>query len=219
MWQLILKGGLWQLFQRGGPVMYPIFFCSIIALAVVIDRVYHLRRAKVDTEKFMEEISSKLKRNRIVEAIDMCEQTPGPIASILKAGLLKHDRSRQEVREAVEDAALYEVPRLEKYMNILATVTTVSPLLGLLGTVTGMVGAFQVIEEKAGSLAPVNPGDLAAGIWEALLTTVFGLCVAIPALLTYNWLTTWVNRFVLDMERSATELVNLLGQKREKDAV
>ena len=219
MWQLILKGGLWQLFQRGGPVMYPIFFCSIIALAVVIDRVYHLRRAKVDTEKFMEEISSKLKRNRIVEAIDMCEQTPGPIASILKAGLLKHDRSRQEVREAVEDAALYEVPRLEKFMNILATVTTVSPLLGLLGTVTGMVGAFQVIEEKAGSLAPVNPGDLAAGIWEALLTTVFGLCVAIPALLTYNWLTTWVNRFVLDMERSATELVNLLGQKREKDAV
>ena len=219
MWQMILKGGLWQLFQRGGPVMYPIFFCSIIALAVVIDRVYHLRRAKVDTEKFMEEISSKLKRNRIVEAIDMCEQTPGPIASILKAGLLKHDRSRPEVREAVEDAALYEVPRLEKYMNILATVTTVSPLLGLLGTVTGMVGAFQIIEEKAGSLAPVNPGDLAAGIWEALLTTVFGLCVAIPALIAYNWLMTWVNRFVLDMERSATELVNLLGQKREKDAV
>ena len=219
MWQMILKGGLWQLFQRGGPVMYPIFFCSIIALAVVIDRVYHLRRAKVDTEKFMEEVSSRLKRNRIVEAIDMCEQTPGPIASILKAGLLKHDRSRQEVREAVEDAALYEVPRLEKFLNILATVTHVSPLLGLLGTVTGMVGAFQIIEEKAGSLAPVNPGDLAAGIWEALLTTVFGLCVAIPALIAYNWLTTWVNRFVLDMERSATELVNLLGQKREKDAV
>lgn len=219
MWQLILKGGLWQLFQRGGPVMVPIFFCSIIALAVVIDRIYHLRRAKVDTEKFMEEISLKLKRNRIVEAIDMCEQTPGPIASILKAGLLKHDRGRQEVREAIEDAALYEVPRLEKFLNILATVTTVSPLLGLLGTVTGMVGAFQVIEEKAGSLHPVNPGDLAAGIWEALLTTVFGLCVAIPALLAYNWLTTWVNRFVLDMERSATELVNVLGQKREKDAV
>ena len=219
MWHMILHGGLWELFRRGGPVMYPILFCSIIALAVVIDRIYHLRRAKVDTEKFMETISTTLKRNRIVEAIDMCEQTPGPIASILKAGLLKHDRPREEIRDAVEDAALYEVPRLERHLNLLATAAHIAPLLGLLGTVTGMVSAFQIIEEKAGNLGPVNPGDLAAGIWEALLTTVFGLCVAIPALVAYNWLNTWVNRFVLDMERSATELVNVLSQKRESDAL
>ncbi len=219
MWQMILKGGLWQLFQRGGPVMYPIFFCSIIALAVVIDRVYHLRRAKVDTEKFMQSIKEALRRNGVVEDIDKFEQTPGPVAHILKAGLLRHDRPRQEVRDAIEDAGLFEVPRLEKYLNVLATVSHVAPLLGLLGTVTGMVSAFQVIEEKSTSLGPVNPGDLAAGIWEALLTTVFGLCVAIPAVVAYNWLTTWVNRFVLDMERSATELVNVLGQKREIDEV
>jgi len=219
MWQTILKGGLWDLFQRGGPVMWPILICSIIAMAIVMDRIYHLRRAKVDTDKFMEEISVVLKRNRIVEAIDKCEQTPGPIASILKAGILKHDRARQEIRESIEDAALYEVPRLEKYLNVLSTVTHISPLLGLLGTVTGMVSAFQIIEEKATNLGPVNPGDLAAGIWEALLTTVFGLCVAIPSLVAYNWLTSWVNRFVLDMERSATELVNLLGRKREDDAL
>lgn len=219
MWQIILRGGLWDLYQRGGPVMYPILFCSIIAMAVVIDRIFHLRRAKIDTEKFMEAISVSLRRNRVVEAIDMCEQTPGPIAHILKAGLLKHDRPRQEIRDAIEDAGLYEVPRLEKYLNVLASAAHVSPLLGLLGTVTGMVSAFQVIEEKATQFGPVNPGDLAAGIWEALLTTVFGLCVAIPSLVAYNWLTTWVSRFVLDMERSATELINLLGQKRESDAL
>ncbi len=219
MWQIILRGGLWELFQRGGPVMYPILFCSVIALAVVLDRIYHLRRARVDTEHFMEQISGLMRRNRVVEAIDKCEEAPGPIAHILRAGLLKHDRPRQEIRDAIEDAGLFEVPRLQRYMNVLATVAHVSPLLGLLGTVTGMVSAFQVIEEKAANFGPVNPGDLAAGIWEALLTTVFGLCVAIPALVAYNWLMSWVNRFILDMERSATELVNLLGQKREADEV
>jgi len=215
MWQLILDGGLWDLFQRGGPLVYPILFCSIIALAVVMDRIYHLRRAKVDTEKFMERVSNALRRNRVVETIDMCEATPGPIAHILKAGLLKHDRPRQEVRDAIEDAGLFEVPRLQKYLNVLGTVAHVTPLLGLLGTVTGMVSAFQVIEEKAAHFGPVNPGDLAAGIWEALLTTVFGLCVAIPSLVAYNWLMSWVNRFVLDMELSARELVNVLSQKGE----
>lgn len=215
MWQMLLQGGLWDLFQRGGPVMYPILFCSVVALAVVIDRIYHLRRARVDTEKFMETISEALRKNRIVEAMDLCEGTPGPIAHILRAGLLKHDRPPQEVRDGIEDAALHEIPRLERYLNVLATVANVSPLLGLLGTVTGMVSAFQVIEEKASHFGPVNPGDLAAGIWEALLTTVFGLCVAIPSLVAYNWLTSWVKRFVLDMERSATELLNLLSQRRE----
>ena len=219
MWQMILHGGIWDLFQKGGPVMYPIVFCSIVALAVVIDRIYHLRRARVDTEKFVESISGALRRNRVVEAIDMCEQTPGPVAHILKAGLLKHDRPRQEVRDAIEDAGLFEIPRLEKYLNVLGTVAHVSPLLGLLGTVTGMVSAFQIIQEKASNLGPVNPGDLAAGIWEALLTTVFGLCVAIPSVVAYNWLRTWVNRFVLDMERSATELVNVLSQRREGDEI
>ncbi len=219
MWKMIMHGGLWDLFQRGGPVMYPILFCSIIALAIVIDRIYHLRRARIDTEKYMGTVAELLKRNRIVEAIDLCDQTPGPIAHILKAGLLKHDRPRQEIRDTIEDAALFEVPRLEKYLNVLATVGHVGPLLGVLGTVTGMVSAFQVIEEKASNLGPVNPGDLAAGVWEAVLHPVFGLCVAIPSLVAYNWLTTWVNRFVLDMERSATELVNMLGQKRESDAL
>ena len=219
MWKIIIKGGLWDLFLKGGPVMVPILLCSIVALAVVMDRLYHLRKAKIDTERFLETISSSLKRNRVVEAMDLCDQTPGPIAHILKAGIMKHDRPTPEVRQAIEDAAVPEVSRLERYLAVLATVAHISPLLGLLGTVTGMVSAFQVIEEKATAMSQVNPGDLAAGIWEALLTTVFGLCVAIPALVAYNWLVHWVNHFVIDMERSAAELVDLLGQRRESDAV
>ncbi len=219
MWQTILKGGLWELFIRGGPVMWPILICSIVAFAVVMDRVYHLRKAKIDTDRFLETISSSLKRNRIVEAMDLCDQTPGPIAHILKAGIMRHDRSRQEIREAIEEAGVQEVSRLERYLAVLATVAQVAPLLGLLGTVTGMVNAFQIIQEKATAMSQVNPGDLAGGIWEALLTTVFGLCVAIPALVAFNWLVNWVNHFVMDMERSAAELVDVLGQRREVDAI
>jgi len=219
MWQMVIQGGLWELFRRGGPVMVPILFCSIVALAVVLDRVYHLRKAKVDTERFLETVSSHVKRNRIVEAMDFCDQTPGPIARIVKAGILKHDRPPQEIREAIEDAGVQEVSRLERYLGVLATCAQISPLLGLLGTVTGMVTAFQVIQEKATAMTQVNPGDLAGGIWEALLTTVFGLCVAIPALVAYNWLVNWVNHFVIEMERSAAELVEILGQRRESDAV
>ena len=201
--------------QRGGPIMWPILLCSVVAFAIVIERLVQLRRAQIDTKAFMEQISKSLKRNKIMEALELCERTPGPIARILKAGILKHDRARAEVREAIEDASIHEVPRLEKNLPVLATVAHISPLLGLLGTVTGMVSAFQVIETKASGMNPVNPGDLAAGIWEALLTTVAGLCVAIPTFVAYNYLVSRVDGFVLDMERSATDLLNILAEKRD----
>lgn len=210
---------MWELFIKGGPLMVLIALCSVIAVGIVIERLWHIRRAQINTEEFMETISGILKRNRIVDAIDMCNATPGPIAHILKAGILKHDRTRADIKEAIADAGLYEVPRLEKNLGALATIAHVTPLLGLLGTVTGMVRAFQVIEQKATAIVPVNPGDLAGGIWEALITTVAGLTVAIPAYVAYNFLVSKVDGFVLEMEKSATDLVNILGMKREDDEV
>ena len=204
---------MWSMIQKGGPLMYLIILCSIMAFAVLLERLYHLYRARINTNKFMEEIVNVLRRNRIMEALDICDKTPGPIANILKAGIMKHDRSRPEIREAIEETALYEVPRLEKNLGVLATVAHITPLLGLLGTVIGMVRAFQVIQDKATLLQPVNPGDLAGGIWEALITTVAGLAVAIPTYVVYNYLVSRVNGFVLDMEKSATDLVNILTQK------
>lgn len=199
---------------KGGPVMIPILLCSVLAFAIVIERFIFLQRARIDTKKFMDDISTSLKRNRIMEAIDMCEQTPGPIANILKAGILKHDRTRHEIREAIEDAGLHEIPRLEKNVGLLATIAHISPLLGLLGTVTGMVRAFQIVQEKSTALNPVSPGDLAGGIWEALITTVAGLVVAIPTLAAYNYFVSRVNNFILEIETSATDLINILSEKR-----
>ena len=207
---------MWDVIQRGGPIRYLIILCSVLAVAVVLERLYNLYRAKINTKEFMTDVATRLKRNKIMEAIDMCNSTPGPIAQIMKAGILKHDRPRSEIREAIEDAGVHEVPRLEKNLGVLATIAHISPLLGLLGTVTGMVRAFQVIQEKATSLYPVNPGDLAGGIWEALITTVAGLSVAIPTFVAYNYLVSRVDGFVLDMEKSATDLVNILTMRSDK---
>lgn len=210
---------MWEMLVKGGPLMYPIVLCSVIALAVFIERLWYLRRAEINTGEFMEDIAETLRRNKIMEAIDKCNAMPGPIAKILKAGILKHDRPRADIKEAIEDAALHEVPQLEKNLSVLATIAHIAPLLGLLGTVTGMLKAFQVIEQKATALVPVNPADLAGGIWEALIATVTGLAIAIPAYVAYNFLVTRVDGFVLEMEKSATDLVNILGSKREEDEV
>jgi len=206
---------MWDLIQKGGPMMYLIISASVIAVGVVIDRIYNLNKARIDANKFMDEITAVLKRNKIIEAIEMCNKTPGPIAHIIKAGILKHDRSRPEIKEAVEEAAGMEIPRLEKHLPVLATIAHIAPLLGLLGTVTGMIRSFQVIQQKALNMVPVNPGDLAGGIWEALLATLAGLAVAIPTYVAYNYLTSRINNLVYDMEASATDLVNLLSSRRD----
>ena len=206
---------MWEFIVKGGPIMGLIILCSITAFAVFIERMWCLRNAKIDTKRFMREISAKVKSNKVMEALDMCNATRGPIARILKSGIMKYDRPRQDIKEAIEDAGIHEVPLLEKNLGVLATIAHIAPLLGLLGTVVGMLKAFQVIEEKAMSMGPVNPGDLAGGIWEALITTVAGLSVAIPTYVVYNYLVSRTDNFVLDMEKSATELVNVLSDQRE----
>lgn len=206
---------MWDMIQRGGPVMYLIIILSIIAFGVVIERIYNFNRARVDSQKFMDDILKHLKRNKIIEAIEMCNQTPGPIAHIIKAGILKHDRSKAEIKEAIDEAAQLEIPRLEKHLPIIATIAHIAPLLGLLGTVSGMIKAFQIIQMKALTMTPVNPGDLSGGIWEALLATLAGLAVAIPTYVVYNYLVNQVDNLVYEMERSATDLVNLLSSRRD----
>ncbi|MCM8800262.1 MAG: MotA/TolQ/ExbB proton channel family protein, partial [Candidatus Omnitrophica bacterium] len=144
--------------------------------------------------------------------IQLCDEAKNPIANILKAGILKFDRSREQIKEAIEEASLYEIPILEKNLSMLATIAHISPLLGLLGTVTGMVRCFYTIQIKTSSFNPVSAADLAGGIWEALLTTVFGLMVAIPTFVAYNYLVSRLNNIILEMEKASTELVNFLSQ-------
>ena len=208
----LYKMSLWQTFLAGGPVMWPILLCSIFALAIILDKFWHLNKIRIDTQQFLSSILDKMKRHQVKEALEICEKTKSPISHILKAGILKYDRPRPQIKEAIEDASLYEIPRLEKNLSMLATIAHISPLLGLLGTVTGMVRCFQTIQAKATSFHPVSPGDLAGGIWEALLTTVAGLIVAIPTFIVYNYLVSHINSFILEMEKASTELVNFLTE-------
>lgn len=208
IWQM----NFWKLFLAGGPIMWPILISSIWALAIVIEKLWYLRKIKIDSTYFLRNILEKLKHQRIKEAIYDCDKTLSPVGQILKAGILKHGKSRAEIKEAIEDASLYEIPILEKNLTALATIAHISPLLGLLGTVTGMVSCFNTIQLKSTASHPVSPGDLAGGIWEALLTTVAGLVVAIPVFIIYNYLVGRVNSMILEMEKAATELVNFLTE-------
>ncbi len=192
---------------QGGILMWPIIACSIVGLAVSIERFISLRRASIDTREFMDTMRQVLRQNRIQEAIDICDETDAPVARIMKAGIMKHDRTKEEIREAIDDAGHFEVPRLERYLSALATCANIAPLLGLLGTVSGMIKAFAQIQNKRGQ---VNPSDLAEGIGNALVTTAAGLTVAIPMLVVYNYYVSRVDNMVIEMEISSSELLELL---------
>ncbi|NLV45493.1 MAG: MotA/TolQ/ExbB proton channel family protein [Candidatus Hydrogenedentes bacterium] len=192
---------------RGGILMWPIMLCSIIGLAVIIERFFALRRADIDTREFMDVMRQLLRQNRIREAIEVCDEAQVPVARIMKAGILKHNRSKEDIREAIEDAGRFEIPRLERYLSALATCSNIAPLLGLLGTVQGLIKAFSQIQLKGGQ---VKPSDLAEGIGNALITTAAGLTVAIPIIVIYNYFVTRVDGMVLEMEMSSSELIELL---------
>ncbi len=195
--------------------MYPILLCSIIGFGIILERLYYFHKINIDAVVFMNTIEDALKRNKIAEAVKTCEDIKCPIAVIVKAGLLKHDRPRQEIREAIEDAGHQEVSKIERHVKILATIAHISPLLGLLGTVVGMAKVFQIIQIKTAAFNPVSAVDLAGGVWQALLTTTAGLMVAVPAIAAYHYLSAKVQDFALEMERSATELINIISQRVE----
>ncbi|HPJ72882.1 MAG TPA: MotA/TolQ/ExbB proton channel family protein [bacterium] len=196
-----------SLLQQGGFLMYVILLCSVVGLAVFLEKLYHLHRAAIDPEPLLLRVRELVGEANTASALSLCRETPGPVAHIIAAGLSKAGLARPEIKEAIEDAGLREVSRLESRLGILATVAHISPLLGLLGTVLGMIRTFRTIENLDGL---VNPSNLAGGIWEALLTTAFGLIVAIAAFVAYNFLVSRVEKMVGQMEVSAVEIADLL---------
>ena len=205
---------LLEMFVKGGMIMYPILLCSLVAVYVVIERYLALRKAQLDVGQFMLKIKSILQRGDIDGVHAYCSDKNAPIAAIIRRGITKHDQGEEKMRVAVEDAGRAEVYHLERGLSWLASIAGIAPMLGFLGTVTGMVSAFQAIETLGGV---VNPSDLAGGIWEALITTVFGLVVGIPAAAAYNYFVTRVARFVHDMEVATTEFLDVL-ERHEREA-
>ena len=190
--------------------MVPLLLLSVVALGIFLERLYHFQRATIHADEFLRGLRNVLQRGNVTEALSICDNTPGPVAHIIKAAVQKADRSRDEIRQAMEVAGLTEVPRLEKHLVGLATIAQVAPLLGLLGTVLGMIEGFSAVE-KSGYL---RVDQISHAVWVALYTTAGGLAVAIPTYVAYNYLVRRVDGFVLEMEKSAAAILDFFAERK-----
>lgn len=194
------------LFFKGGPVMYPLLLLSVAGLGFIVERFIHYSKARINTESFLQEMTKVLKAKDLKKATELAENTRGPIASIMRAGLHKVDKGRVEVERAIELAGGLEMARLERGLLALSSISNLAPLLGFLGTVTGMINSFDAIAKQGLN----DPGLVAGGISEALITTAAGLIVAIPVSAAFNYFTATVSRMVLEMEESSSILLDYI---------
>ena len=194
-----------SLMVKGGWIMVLIALCSIIGSWVYIERLMAIKRLDAGATRVMDLIRSLVSAGRVPEAMERLANVEASVATVLRAGLDTYGKGRDAVREALEAAANRETFELERHTNTLATVAGIAPLLGFLGTVLGMIKAFQQIENLGGN---VNATVLAGGIWEAMVTTAAGLIVGIPAIVAYNHLTNRIGSMVAEMDQAGNELLN-----------
>jgi len=210
---------VWELLQAGGPLMYPIYFCSFLMVAFAIERAVSLRRSKVLPPEFVQNLRG-LVRTRPLDGekvLTYCQANPSPVSRIFQVAVKRLGRPLPDVEKAIEDAGAREVRDLRKYTRVLSGVASVAPLLGLLGTVLGMIGAFQ----ELGAGKPIGSGAgeaLAGNIYEALVTTASGLAVAIPSLVLYLIITSRIDRLVAEMDNLSMEFVESLAEEKQDAA-
>lgn len=190
---------------KGGLVMWPLFACAIASVAVMIERYFALRGLLRGSRGLADQVRSSLAAGRVRPAIAIVEAHPGPIAHVLKAAVENRGLGRQDLEHLITEVAMEETPGLSRGLGVLDTVITVAPLLGLLGTVTGMISAFQVVAVSTGLSAPTQ---ITGGVAAALIATATGLAIAIATLVGYNYLTELVRRIVSEMEMAATQIIN-----------
>ncbi len=200
-------------FTKGGIFMYPILLCSITALAIFIERLWNLRWKHVIPQDFIGDVEQFIRREKIPDAALICQQNPSSMARILLVGIKNFGRKREVIKEYLEEVGRQESASLERFVEGLGTIAGVSTLLGLLGTISGMIRVFSVISTQT----VINPASLAGGISEALITTYAGLSVAIPTLVMYKYLQSKTQTLILQMEEHSIRLVDLLKQKEESD--
>lgn len=196
-------------------MMVPIILCSIFSLTIIIERIlFYFSFLRFNPQNLISKIVDCVRKNKISEAVDVCEKNPFYITNIVKAGLVYYESSREIVKESMDAAALYEIPRLEKNVNSLNMISQIAPLLGFLGTAIGLLKGFYAISEKALNVGEIAQSDLALGLGQALVVTVSGLSVALIAAIAYGYFVHKVNFYILETERAASELLEALAQRR-----
>ena len=194
--------------------MWLILLCSITALGVFAERILYLHRASIHTGDFLRGLANLLRKKNFAEAVQECAGTPGPVPRVLHAMLLRHSAPRAELREIALEAGQLEVPRLERNLALLGTIAYATPLLGLLGTILGLMSAFQQISAHGGY---ATAAEIAAGVYESLLTSAAALTVAIPAFVAHSYISARVNDVLHDIERAAIETIEILNEPSENE--
>lgn len=201
-----------EYFNQGGFFMWPILFCLILGIAISIERFISLSRATVNTRKFLTDVTTALDKGGTQAAIDVCQETKGPVASIFHMGLVRSERGPDHVEKAISNAGSIEMAFLERGLIWLSTFITVAPMLGFTGTVQGMIIAFDDIKRAN----DIQPSIVAGGISTALLTTLFGLVAAIVLQVCHNYFIAKIDRLVIDMEEASSELIDHLVTREGK---
>ncbi len=202
-----------ELFKAGGWLMLPLFICSIIAIGIIAERFWSLQNKHISPPELVTQIWQWLRFQQVDESRIRALQASSPLGQILAAGLINRDYPREITKESIEDVGRHVTISLEKNLTTLGTIAAITPLLGLLGTVIGMIKVFAVITTEGVG----NPETLAGGISEALITTATGLVVAIPSLIFYRYFRGKINRLVVDMEQQAMKLIEILHGDRQFD--
>jgi biopolymer transport protein ExbB len=198
--------------QKGGPVMWFILVCSVLASAVFLERVLYFHRISIRVGEFMRGLANLIRSRRYAEAQMEAAATRGPVQRVVHAAVIHHSAPRHELKDIVQEAGQLEVPKLERRLGVLATLAFLTPMLGLLGTVAGLIEAFQSMAATTGL---ASSAEIANGIYQALITTAAGLSVCIPCAVGYAYLSSRVNGAMHDMERAGIEVVNLLVESRQ----
>lgn len=211
-----ILASLFQGFINWNIILIVIGGCSVLAFTIFIERLLHMRKSEIDTNQFIIRLRKIIREGNIIEAVHVCEETGGPIANIVRAGLIKHARGKEQIENAMEISGLIEISRLEKNAKILSIIASITPLIGLLGTVLGFIQAFS--EMRTSGLVDISATRLGEAMEYALVTTAAGLVVAIPSVIAYNYIVSRVEGFILEIQTTSSEIVNLLVH-RDEDAI
>jgi biopolymer transport protein ExbB len=199
---------MFELLRQGGLIAWIIMGCGVAALILFLERLLSLHRARIKSEDFIAGICNNLRRGNVNEALAICDDTPGPVAVIVRAAILNRQADKESIRTAIENAGRTEISRMERRLSLLATVAQVTPIFGLLGTVLGLIQSLQAMKLAAPLVQPV---DVMSGLMQALVTTAVGLAVAAPCYIGFSFLVGKVEKIVIDMERSASDLIAFLA--------
>ncbi len=197
---------MFEFLARGGVLMIPLGVCSVLALAIILERSLNLRARKIIQADILRQVRDLLAESQVADAMTLCRRYPSVMGRILLVTIANHDREREELRSIVEDAGRQETATLDRNLGALGTIAAISPLLGLTGTVFGMIRVFATISEKG----IAHPSQLAGGISEALITTATGLVIAIPTLIFYNYFTNKADRLIVEVEKHSYRVVETL---------